>query len=148
MKANLLRIIGLISLLTLTGCVTYETHEHPYFPQAVADKGLLYFYRLDTHPERDSECYISRNHVIVGRVFARSYTFVLSDPGLFMFRVVYGAGNMCRFQVEAGEVYFFRIDQKPIWGGFMGYHQYFVPVTEEEAMTNMQALTYISMERK
>ena len=148
MKRGLVIVFRLVPLLVLTGCVTYQKHDRPIFPEAREDKGLLYFYRDDVISDSSSECYITRDDLIVGRLFARSYTFIFSEPGSFLFRAQRGPGIGYRIPVEGGRTYYFRVELKPIWGGVMGYGLDLIPVPEEEAMSKMRDLTYVSMERK
>jgi hypothetical protein len=128
--------------------VTFQRHDEQVFPQPKTDMGLLYFYRTDDISDYSAEAYITcNNDFTVGRVLARSYTYVFCQPGLFCFRAGRGPGKGAWALVESGGTYFFRVDLKPIWKGFFGYGPSLTPVSEEEAMTKMKDLSYVSMER-
>ena len=143
---RIFRIVTLLAALGLAGCDTYQQYSHPVFPDAPTDKAVVYFYRDDSS---DGEKYdfIQLNKQNVADLVPRSYTFIFCNPGDSSFRVVGNTSALYPFPIEAGHTYYFHVNLKPIWGGFMGYRVSLMPVDREEALPALKDLACISLHK-
>lgn len=142
---------GLLILFS-AGCASVDYSHEAVFPEARADKALVYFYRtpgligstyrFNVHERQSAKLQAAENELI-GVMAQNSYFFRFVNAGQYTWFMDDKSTDQVpsiTMQVEAGKIYYIKVD---IEYRVIGGNPIFTQVNKEEALTLLPSRVYV-----
>lgn len=133
-------LVNLSLVLFITACAPVDYSQQAVFPEADADKALIYFYRTPGLIGSTYRFNVSEKQQIVGAMAQDSYFYLWTDNGEHTYSVDDGNeqyGSVIKLNVQAGKTYYIKVDVK------FGGRPVFTEVDESEAMKLLHSRKYV-----
>ena len=102
----------------LAACATLQYAETNVYPEPIADKALVYFYRVSKFTGSGLQFRIHDGEKRIGAVGNRSYFYYLAEPGEHRFWSTTEARDELIITLEPNETYYTSVEAR--WGAFVG----------------------------
>jgi hypothetical protein len=136
-------IFFILSGLLLSGCAPVDYSHEASYPEARADKALIYFYRTPGFIGSTYRFNVYENKKLIGAMAQDSYFYVFTDAGEHTYYVDDkndSAKQGISLMVEAGKVYYIKVD---VNYRVVGGKPVFTIVDKAEAMKLLPTRKYV-----
>ena len=140
MKKRVYLLINLSLVLFIAACAPVDYSQQAVFPEADADKALIYFYRTPGLIGSTYRFNVSEKQEVVGAMAQDSYFYLWTNDGEHTYSVDDGNaeyGSSIKLNVQAGKTYYVKVDVK------LGGRPVFTVVDESQAMILLHSRKYV-----